>query len=522
MSEKLGHNGYPKGSLPDTPYATPIPADQLGRELQKGMSGPLNPLKNDVAFQQPADPMLDPDQPKIVYRDIPIITTITSWDVPAVRGALRAMNEGIFDGVGQFCDAVLGDDRVQATMGSRLAGLWGSEVIHRPSQNKRVKGSRAAQEAFDAWVDHWPDLEEAEGLIETETYGILMGNAFGQVVWDTSGSVWKPYPRPWHPRYTFYHWPTRRTAAISQDGLVAIIPGNGKWYGWVPFTPYRSWVRGAIRALAEPWLGLRFSRRDWWRFNEVHGIPTRVGYVPAAADPGERSQFENQLGQLGSETTLLVPRGVDRDLGYGYELVEAKDTNWESFERTIHECHLAVVLVLKWQNLTTEITAGGSYAAAHEHGKGEVSQVKSDNVVARKMLRRDFQRPFAQFNFGDPDLAPITEWDVADPPREDYSGNADTFAKVGQAVQALIASGISFNDPEAVGGWVARRFGLRGIPSMTLGKSPAAVTAEASKSTSEASHKSGDAAIISAKANEKKADQPPPEPKAPAPKGDEK
>jgi phage gp29-like protein len=478
---KLGPSGYPVGSLPDSPHAHPIPADQLGAALQKSVGGRTTDItRNDVAFQQPTDPLLGGDRPELVYRDIPIISTITSWTVPTVRNSLRSMMEGVFDGAGQFCDAVLGDDRVQATMGSRLAGLWGREVRIKPAND-----SRAAREVADAWEAHWSDLEleGCSGFQETAAYGILMGSAYGQVVWDTTGPLWKPYPRPWHPRYTFFHWPTRKFVAITQDGLVAIVPGNGKWYGCQPFGGYRSWVRGALRALAEPWLGLRFSRRDWWRFNEVHGIPTRVGYTPAAADPGERSQFENQLGQLGSETTLLVPRGVDKDLGYGYELVEAKDTNWESFERTINECHLAVVLILKWQNLTTEITAGGSYAAAKEHGHGEVSQTASDNTVWRSTIRRDLARPFALYNFGDADLAPITDRDVPLPPREDYSGNADVFGKVAAALSQLSTAGFSFGNTEELSEWVRRKFGLASMPSITMGDSPAMVTAKAAETT---------------------------------------
>src|SRR5271166_2211666 len=195
---KLGRSGYPVGSLPDTPHATPIPADQLGRSIQKAVGGLPRIPRDDVAFQQPGDPLVGGPAPEIVHRDIPIITTITSWDVPSVRNGLRALMEGIFDGAGQFCDAVLGDDRVQATIGSRLAGLWGREVRFKPAND-----SRAAKEVLDAWADHWPAFEECEDLEESHTYGALMGGGggYGQVVWDTSGPIWKPYPRHWHPRY---------------------------------------------------------------------------------------------------------------------------------------------------------------------------------------------------------------------------------------------------------------------------------------------------------------------------------
>lgn len=510
---KLGPSGYPAGSLPDTPYATPIPADQLGKALKKEIGGGgRGPPLDDVAFQPPSSPLAGvrrEGEPSIVYRDVPNISTITSWTVQNARGALQSLMQGIFELSGQFADAMLGDDRIQATLGSRIDGLWGREARHVPSKIKRVAGSRAAQECFDAWVDHWQNLEDCYGFGETAVYTILMGWGHGQVVWDTSDTVWKPYPRPWHPRYEFYHWPTRRYAAITQDGLFPVIPGNGKWYACEPYGSYRAWVRGALRALTEPWLGLRFARRDWWRFNEVHGLPTRVGYTPAAADPGQRSAFEQNLGQLGSEACLLIPRGVDKDMGYGYELVEAADTNWESFERTINECHLAIVLAIKFQNLTTEVTAGGSYAAAKQHGQGEIGQVASDNRVWKGTIYRDFARPFAMFNFGDADLAPTTDRDVPVPARDDYAQNSEVFVKIGQAVASLVQSGMSFGDPETFGKWLADRFGLRDFPALKVSESPAMVTANAAKSTSDAAHKTGDAALKQADNAEKKANEVP-------------
>lgn len=478
-----------------------IPADQLGKRLSDAIGGlgPNGVPKDDVAFQPPRDALKGGPVPSIVYRDIPNITTLTSWDVPTVRSALSGLMEGVFDRAGQFADALFADDRVQATMGSRLAGLWGREARHRPAND-----SSAAREVLDAWVDHWRALEDSYGFDETAAYTILMGFGHGQIVWDTTGKIWKPYPRPWHPRYEFYHWPARRYVAISQDGLLPIVPGDGKWYAAEPYGSYRGWVRGAMRALAEPWLGRRFAIRDWWRFNEVHGIPTRVGYTPAAADPGERAQFEKSLGQLGSETTLLIPRGVDKDLGYEYALVEAADTNWESFERTINQCDLAIVLAIKFQNLTTEITAGGSYAAAREHGKVDVAQIKKDNAVWRCTIHRDFARPFAQFNFGDADLAPITDRDVPDPPREDYSAAAEQFAKLGTAMQAMAAAGVKFSDASKLRSFAEKRLGLVDVPEFLVGDPPAVTTAKAS--------------MVTAHASKTTAEKPEPEPKAPEPK----
>ena len=254
-----------------------------------------------------------------------------------------------------------------------------------------------------------------------------------------------------------------------------------------------------------------FSIRDWAGFSEIHGFPQRLGKVPAASDPAERAAYEASLSQMGSNTALIVPTGVDGEsIGYGYELVEATATAWESFPGLRDHCDLAIVLAIKFQNLTTEIKSGGSYAAAKEHGKGDVAQVSADNRAWMRTLRHDFARPFAYLNFGDADLAPITRWDVPEAPREDHAANADAFGKFSTSMQGLATGGVKFKDPEKVRQWAGSMFGLRGLPEFEISEPPAVTTAKAASSTAEATHKTADAMV-------KKADEPPPAPKGPPP-----
>ena len=62
------------------------------------------------------DPFLPPTRPlgpgskavaSIVYRDLPLVTIGTDWDVESVRGALRNNMTGLFDAPAQLVDAVL-------------------------------------------------------------------------------------------------------------------------------------------------------------------------------------------------------------------------------------------------------------------------------------------------------------------------------------------------------------------------------------------------------------------------------
>ena len=489
----------------------PIPPDQR-REAIERVTGasPAKVFGKDPGFQPPVDPIDGKTKQRVgyVYRDIPIVTIQNSWTVPGIRQALYENMYGMFSQSGQLVDAILGDDRVQATLGSRVGGLFGREIRIKPAND-----SAAAREVADAWAPTAEDLLTGWALTETHVYSIFQGFGHGQIVWDTSAPIWRPMPRPWHPRYEWFDWTSRKYVAISQDGNLPIIAGDGKWYAHEPFGSYRAWVRGALRAVAEPWAIRHFAIRDWAGYSEVHGAPTRKGYVPAAADPAERAMFESVIAQLGANTSMIVPRGVDKDIGYDYELVEAMSDSWQGFPGLRDHCDLAIVLAIKFQNLTTEITSGGSRAAAEVHAKGDVSQVAADNRGWRRTIHRDFARPFAYINFGDASLAPITDLDVPEPPREDYTANAEAFAKFGTSMQALATSGLKFNDPEELRKFAERSMGLRSLPVFSIGSPPADKTADAAVSTAVATHKTADAAVT-------KANQPPPPPKVPTIGGD--
>jgi phage gp29-like protein len=443
-------------------YGPVITYDEAQNAIQEQVG--LNGIdRSDPAFAPPGDPLrLTSAQPtaKVVYRDIPLVTVQNSWTVDAARNALCSHMIGVFEKSGMLVDSILGDDRVMATMGSRRAGLFGREVRFKPAND-----SMAAKEVLDAWVEHWPRFAGDSSLGIMHDYEILMGFVDAQLVWDTTQPIWRPYLRHWHARYSYYHWNLRRFIALSQDGQVPIIPGNGKWVHHSRFGEYRSWIRGALRAVTEPWLVRHFALRDWARYSEKHGLPVGLAETPMSADPGERAQFVSQLANMGNETTLLVGKGVDKDNSYGYSLVEATDTSWEAFPGLRDHCDMAIVLALLFQNLTTEVK-GGSLAATSSHMDVRDSGIQDDNTAWKNTLHGQVARPFAFFNFGDPELAPWTEWDVAS--KSQYEANAQQFQKFGTAIEVLRRGGIKFKNVEELRSFASSRFGLDGLPDFDV------------------------------------------------------
>lgn len=449
--------------------ATPdgYPAEGQGDKLEdlaRRHTQAFDDAAKDPAF---AAPISVPDsstraRAKLVYRDLPIVTIQNTWTVEQARGALYAHMSGRFDASGQLLDAVLGDDRVTATLNSRATALFGREV-----RFKAANDSAAAKECLVAWIDAWERLSCDSAFREMQDIATMMGDSPAQLLWDTSKPVWQPYLRPWHNRFTYWDWDLRRFIALTNGPSIPIEPGNGKWVLHSPFGSYRGWVRGALRAVTEPWMLRHFGFRDMARFGEVHGLPTRVGKVPAVHTPEERAAFETALAGLGSDAAMVLPQGVDTmdGGGYEYDLVEATSTAWQVHPGQIDRCDMAIVLAILMVNLTTEVQ-GGAFAASKSHMDVRQGGTEFDNRAWRSTIYHQVARVFAYLNFGDADLAPWTCWDVT--AREDYDAKGKLFSTFGAAVDTLRRGGIEFTDAEGLRKFAVEKLGLEGLPEFKI------------------------------------------------------
>lgn len=432
-------------SLLNSPLAHRSSAPVGNATIDNNPLGKVTPIE-DPAWQHPTDPLKSKDiksQVQVIYREIPLVTVSTNWSVQDIRNALQSHVIGLFDESSQLVDAIVGDDRVQATMGSRTGGLLGRPIKFKKAIFEDSKKQKLADKCYDAFCKIWQTVGNEATLSELLQWSHMMGFGIGQLMWDTSGDIWIPYLKPWHPRYSYYHWTYHKYIAMTMDGQVAIEPGDATWVMHVPHGHYRGWMRGSVRAIAQPWLIRQYAMRDWARWSERHGLPIIKASTPIAADPNQVNQFQSQLSQLGQESVITLPKGVDAGLGYDLDLLEASDASWEGFQKLIAQCDMNITLALLHQNLTTEVKEG-SYAAARIHGDVRQSALESDARALAYTIYQQISRPFAALNFGDPELAAYVDWDVQPP--EDSSVIAATLDKVGDAILKFGKAGIGIKD----------------------------------------------------------------------------
>jgi phage gp29-like protein len=238
----------------------------------------------------------------------------------------------------------------------------------------------------------------------------------------------------WHPQFLWYDWNGRVLRMQTADGWVDVVPGDGQWVVFAPSGVERGWMGGAVRALAIPWLIRQWAYRDWARYSEVHGMPTRKALVPQNAPQDQKDAFLNELAALGTEATVVLPQGTDAAGSFNFLLEEAKSNTWEGFQRLIAQVDASIAVTLLGQNLTTEVNAG-SRAAAQVHADVKQTILEADAQTLATTLREQALKPWALFNYGDAELAPFPNWKT-DPP-EDRKANADALSTLATALKTL-------------------------------------------------------------------------------------
>ncbi len=376
-----------------------------------------------------------------VFRDLPISPLHEEWTVGSIAIALRAHQDGMFNLSGQLIDAIQGDDRVQAALGSRVGALLGLPTIY--EQAAADEGG----ECLAAWKEAWPlchaPPEQGDVTDQIKRTAHMAGFSVSEILWDTSVTPWQPYLKPWESSHFYYDKWRRMLVALTEDGPEVVVPGDGKWFVHAPSGIWRSWMNGLVRPLALPWFLRCLARRDWARYSERHGMPLLLAEMPAVADAEDKKRFESDLVNMGTEAVVTLPQGLDGE-GFDVRLLEAASQSWEGFDRLIVRCDSGITLCVQWQNLTTEVKEG-SQAAARVHGDVKQTAIVFDDRTWTTDVGFQIARPFAAFNYGDPRRAPKTSRDVA--PLEDKIAETQALESFSRAIAALVQNGVPIDLP---------------------------------------------------------------------------
>lgn len=186
---------------------------------------------------------------------------------------------------------------------------------------------------------------------------------------------------------------------------------------------------GLLRAVAWVYLFKNYALKDWNVFNEVFGMPLRLGKFDAAATPEDRETLRRAIQSLGSDAAAIISKNTE------IEFVEAPGRGGgqeNPFMAMAEFCNREMSKAILGQTLTTDVyRATGTYSAARVHQAVRQDIVQSDADSLAATLQGQLLRPLVGFNFG---------WDCR-PPRIKFcpaeNVNLDELAETYRKLMAM-------------------------------------------------------------------------------------
>lgn len=402
-----------------------------------------------------------------LFESLPILS-LSNWDrVPDVDGALDALDLGQFRQAALLVDAMNRDDRIAGVDATRTGALRAAPITCKATSSKRL-AMKIAEELGGSDEEPGKLLKMIPGPVlgELSRWGRHLGIAVAQKVWDTSAKSWTPRLVPFHPQFLRFDWTTKTYRLLVFGESEIVLPrtdlsprGDQDWFVWTPYGYYYGWLQAMVRYLARIYVMRGWNRRDWARYGEVHGSPITAAKAPANAPKEEKDYFFRAVANRGSEATVMLPQaeGGDQAAQWGIELIEATARTFETFQQFGEKLDIDIAIAILGQNLTTQVN-GGSLAATKEHSLVRIDKAKEDAAIG-DAIRDQVLTWWAEYNYGDPELAPRITIEVEPPENETEEGAA--LKALGDGIDSL---------NRAAGGAVDVRAILEdhGIPMRTI------------------------------------------------------
>lgn len=241
-----------------------------------------------------------------------------------------------------------------------------------------------------------PNLEEAMlDLLDA----IGKGFALSEIIWEVTGGVAKVSELRWIPQ---------KKVVFGEDWKPRLMTSEANWQGVEPplwkviYHRYKARSgyanrSGVLRVVGWMYLLKNFAMKDWAAFNEVFGMPLRLGKYDAMASPADREALVTAIRNLGSDAAGIISKATE------IEFVEAASRSGgvNPYQLMAEFCNREMSKAILGQTLTTD-TAGstGTYAAAAVQAQVRRDLIDADAQALAATLREQLLRPLVGFNFG--------------------------------------------------------------------------------------------------------------------------
>ena len=252
-------------------------------------------------------------------------------------------------------------------------------------------GTAAAERAADAVRAAFARIPGGvSGIVSGALDAIVMGYAVGELVWDGVGGLSKVL---WHD--------PRRFVAVADDvgDLEAVdLPDRDLRFDAARFVWYAYNARyGNPYGESDLTPAFRYYtqkdqvQRMWMMALDRFGAPTPVAYVPHSFGQARSDALANQLGNLQTDTAIVV----ENDVRVTYDLEHTRTEPAKAYDTASQYLDAQIARAILGQDLTTNGTGGGSYALGKVHAdvltdrvqmlRSEIAEVVLTEQVARRI-----------------------------------------------------------------------------------------------------------------------------------------
>jgi phage gp29-like protein len=203
-------------------------------------------------------------------------------------------------------------------------------------------------------------------------------------------------------------WVPQKKVTFLEDLNPRLLTSDGPWQG-VPFPQWKIIYHrykaksgydtraGVLRVVGYMYLLKNYALKDWAAFNEVFGMPLRLGKYDPASTPADRDSLIQAIRSLGTDAAGIISKNTE------IEFVETSNrmSGSNPFQVLADFCNREMSKAILGQTLTTD-TAGstGTYSAAKVHAQVRSDLVEADAQALGQTLREQLLRPLVGFNFG--------------------------------------------------------------------------------------------------------------------------
>ncbi|KKM98964.1 hypothetical protein LCGC14_1152670 [marine sediment metagenome] len=283
------------------------------------------------------------------------------------------------------------DAHLQGVANTRRNALTALEWSIEP--DTADKDSEGAGEAADYVTETFADIRSWPDTLQHLASAIGPGIALTELIWEKSRLV-HTTDVPGH-RLIGDTFVSQQVNVLTDDEPVDGIPTDGfaKFVVHTPNSRAGFPMRVTItRAQAYCFIIKHFGIADWAAWSEMFGMPWRIAKFTGEATPGEKTEVQSMLENMGSDGWAMFSDAVEIQLLKG-------DAGTPPYSDLVDWVEKKQSILYLGQTLSTDVGPVGSFAAAKVHDNVRVDILIADIQDEKQMVREQIIRPMVEMRW---------------------------------------------------------------------------------------------------------------------------